>query len=187
MSDETIKDEEQLEAVEAATTDSVEETDEEVAEEAEPTLEEQLAAAEAKAKENLDGWQRARAEFANARKRFDKQRLDSRMNALVEMAGKLLPVIDDFDLAFQNVPEEIAKSDWYGGLELIPRKLNTILEGIGIERIEAIGQPFDPNMHNAIMQEESADHDSDTVIKEFQAGYKIGERVVRPSVVVVAA
>lgn len=184
MSDETIKDEEQLEAVEAATTDSVEET-EEVA--AEPTLEEKLAAAEAKAKENLDGWQRARAEFANARKRFDKQRLDSRMNALVEMAGKLLPVIDDFDLAFQNVPDEIASNDWYGGLELIPRKLNTILEGIGIERIEAVGQEFNPNWHNAIMQEESADHPSDTVIKEFQAGYKIGERVVRPSVVVVAA
>lgn len=184
MSDETIKDEEQLEAVEAATTDSVEE---EIVAEAEPTLEEQLAAAEAKAKENLDGWQRARAEFANARKRFEKQRLDARMNALVEMAGKLLPVIDDFDLAFQNVPDEIAESDWYGGLELIPRKLNTILEGIGIERIEAMGQPFDPNLHNAIMQEESADHESDTVIKEFQAGYKIGERVVRPSVVVVAA
>jgi molecular chaperone GrpE len=61
------------------------------------------------------------------------------------------------------------------------------LEGIGIERVEAVGQPFDPNMHNAIMQEESAEHESDIVIKEFQAGYKIGERVVRPAVVVVAA
>ena len=183
MSEETIKEQEEMEAVEAAMTDSADES----TVQAEPTLEERLAEAEAKAQENLDGWQRARAEFANARKRFDKQRIDARMNALVEMAGKLLPVIDDFDLAFQNVPADIAESDWYGGLELIPRKLNTILEGIGIERIDAVGQPFDPNLHNAIMQEESAEHDSDTIIREFQAGYKIGERVVRPSVVVVAA
>lgn len=151
------------------------------------TIEEKLAAAEAKAAENLEGWQRARAEFDNARKRFQKSRVEARTNALVDIAEQLLPVLDDFDLAFGNVPEEIAESEWFGGLELIPRKLNAILEKIGIQRIGTVGEPFDPNVHNAIMREDSAEFSTDIVIREFQGGYKIGERVIRPAIVVVAS
>ena len=151
------------------------------------TIEEKLAAAEAKAKEHLEGWQRARAEFDNARKRFQKGRIEARTNAKVDIAEQLLPVLDDFDLAFGNVPEEVSETEWYGGLELIPRKLTGILEKIGIERIGTVGEPFDPNFHNAIMREDSAEYETDTVIREFQGGYKIGDRVIRPAIVVVAS
>lgn len=168
----------------AATTDNTNGT---AAATAEPTLEERLAAAEAKAAENLEGWQRARAEFANARKRFEKLQSDAWTNAAVEIASHLLPVLDDFDLAMANVPEEIAQSEWYGGLRLVPRKLEAILERINIERIPAVGAQFDPHLHNAIMREPSDDFETDTVLRQFQAGYRIGDRVIRPAVVVVAA
>ncbi|HFC11808.1 MAG TPA: nucleotide exchange factor GrpE [Anaerolineae bacterium] len=150
------------------------------------TLEEQLADALAQSAENLEGWQRARAEFTNARKRFDQQKIAARTNALVEIAEKLLPVIDDFDLAFANVPEEVRETDWFSGVELIPRKFTTILENLNIERIASVGEPFDPNIHNALMREASDKYQSDTVIKEYQAGFKIGDRIIRPALVVVA-
>lgn len=179
MSDETIID--VAEEAEEIVSEAV------VEEEAAPlTLEEQLAAALAKSAENLDGWQRARAEFTNARKRFDTQKIMARTNALIEIAEKLLPVIDDFDLAFANVPEEISETEWFSGVEMIPRKFTTLLENINIERIVSVGEPFDPNIHNALMREASDKHESDTIIKEYQAGFKIGDRVIRPALVVVA-
>ncbi len=190
MSEKSMEKEAELEqdAVADAAAEAVAEAEAEVIEEEvrELTLEEQLEAALQSSAENLEGWQRARAEFANARKRFDQQKIAARTNALVEIAEQLLPVIDDFDLAFANVPEDITSTEWFGGVELIPRKFATILEKINIERIEAVGQPFDPNLHNAIMREASDDYPADTIIKEFQAGFKIGDRVVRPSVVAVA-
>ena len=194
MADENLN-EEELDAVqdEAVVEESAEQASSDdsasVEEEApkELTIEEKLAAAEAKAAENLEGWQRARAEFDNARKRYQKGRVEARQNALVEIAEKLMPVLDDFDLAFGNVPEEVGETEWFGGLELIPRKMGGILEKIGIERIGTVGEPFDPNFHNAIMREDSAEFETDTVIREFQGGYKIGDRVIRPAIVVVAS
>ena len=188
MSDENIKEEQvEDEVVDAVEADSAEiptpETEEPPRE---LTLEEQLEQAQQQSAENLEGWQRARAEFANARKRFDQQKTAARTNALVEIAEQLLPVIDDFDLAFKEVPEEISSTDWYGGVGLIPKKFSTILEKINIERIESVGHPFDPTMHNAIMREASEEFESNTVIREFQGGFKIGERVIRPAVVVVS-
>lgn len=151
------------------------------------SLEEQLEAAEAKAAEYLDGWQRARAEFANAKKRLEKSRVDARRNATVEVIGKILPVLDDFERALENVPEEIAQDGWFEGIALIDRKLRDILKSENIERIETVGHPFDPNLHEAVLQEESADHESGTVIKELQSGYRLDDRVIRPAMVIVAA
>ena len=186
MADENLNESEEIEM--DAVADQVEESAETVDETPpEPTIEEKLAAAEAKAAENLEGWQRARAEFDNARKRFQKGRLEARTNAMVNIAEQLLPVLDDFDLAFGNVPDEVAESEWFGGLELIPRKMFGILEKIGIERVGSVGEAFDPNFHNAIMREDSAEYETDTVIREFQGGYKIGDRVIRPAIVVVAS
>lgn len=151
------------------------------------SLEEQLAAAEAQAAEYLEGWQRARAEFANARKRLEKSRAEARRNATVEVVRKLLPILDDFARALDNVPETIAEDSWFEGVALVYRKLQGILEEENIERIEAVGAPFDPNFHEAVLQEESDKYESGIVIKELQAGYRLGERVIRPAMVVVAA
>lgn len=155
--------------------------------EEEVSLEDKLAAAEAQAAEYLDGWQRARAEFANARKRLEKSRIEARRNATVEVIGRLLPVLDDFGRALENVPEAIAKDDWFEGIALVHRKLTGILEEENIERIEAVGAPFDPNFHEAVMQEESEEYESGVVIKELQSGYRLEERVIRPAMVIVAA
>lgn len=151
------------------------------------TPEEQIAKLEAQAAEYLEGWQRARAEFANARKRMDRDRAEARRNATIDVASRLLPVLDDFERALEAVPPEIAGNSWFDGIELVQRKLYGILESIDIVRIEAIGQPFDPNFHEAVLQEESADHESGTVMKELQTGYRLNDRVIRPSMVVVAA
>lgn len=151
------------------------------------SLEEQLEAAEAKAAEYLDGWQRARAEFANAKKRLEKSRVEARRNATVEVIGKILPILDDFERALENVPENIAADGWFEGIALIDRKLHDILKSENIERIETVGEPFDPNLHEAVLQEESDEYESGTVIKELQSGYRLDERVIRPAMVIVAA
>lgn len=148
---------------------------------------EQLAAAEMRAAENLEGWQRAVAELANARKRFERQRTELRTRITIEIVEELLPIVDDLTLAMANAPTTLAEDDWYKGFTLIPRKLQAMLDRLRVERIEAIGRPFDPHLHNAIMQEPHAEYPSGTVVREFQPGYKLGDDVIRTSVVAVAA
>jgi molecular chaperone GrpE len=158
------------------------------------TVEEQLAVMEAKASEYeakaaeyLDGWQRARAEFANARKRLERQRAEAYSNAAVDYAKKLLPILDDFDRAIDNAPPEIRDSDWFDGITLVQRKLTGILDDLNVQRIEAIGQPFDPNFHEALALMEADGVESGVVIEELQIGYCIGDRVIRPALVNVSA
>lgn len=166
--------------------DSVPADDGETPVEAALSLEDQLAAAKALAEEYLDGWQRSRAEFANARKRMQRETTDSYRNATVDVIARLLPVIDDFDRALGSVPPAVASTSWFEGLQLVHRKMAGILENAEIETIPALGQPFDPTVHNAIMREASEEFESGTVVKELQTGYRLGERVIRPTLVVVA-
>ena len=150
------------------------------------SLEEQLAAAQAEAARNLDGWMRAQAEFANARKRLEKQRAEAYVNSTADLAARLLPVLDDFERALENVPPEIAGRSWLEGIVLVQRKLAGILESFNVTPIDAVGQPFDPNFHEALSQEAADDFESGHVTRELQKGYKIGNRVLRPSLVYVA-
>lgn len=154
---------------------------------AELSLEEKLAAAEAQAAEYLDGWQRARAEFANARKRLERQSAEAYSNAAVAHATSLLPILDDFDRALDSVPQSIAGDGWFEGILLVRRKLQKLLDDLRVEPIEAVGQPFDPNFHEALSLKEAGEAESGTVIEELQTGYRIGDRVIRPSLVNVAA
>lgn len=192
MSEEIVVEEEQesgdvAQAEASATTPPAQQS---VAEEEFPeeplSLEEQLAAAEAEAARNLDGWMRTQAEFANARKRLEKQRAETYVNATADLAARLLPVLDDFERALENVPQEIAGNSWLEGIVLVQRKLMGILENFNVMPIDAVGQPFDPNFHEALSQEASDDFESGHVTRELQKGYKIGDRVLRPSLVYVA-
>lgn len=165
-----------------------EETGEEVEVETQISeLEENLAQAESQAAEYLDGWQRARAEYANARKRLERERAEAYGRAAVDYAQKMLPILDDFNRALSNVPDEIEQNDWFEGITLVTRKMNSILEDLNVEKIEAIGQPFDPNFHEALALTEAEGIESGTVVEEVQGGYKLGERVIRPALVNVAA
>lgn len=163
--------------------DSVDETD--LAAQIE-SLKSELEAFEAKAEEYLDGWQRARAEFANYKKRINRERERIRQDAIGEVTKRYLPVLDDLERALKNRPEEGEGAEWAGGIELVYRKMLAILESDGIVPMEAEGATFDPNYHEAIAQTESDGHESDEIIEVIQRGYMIDDRVLRPAMVRVA-
>jgi molecular chaperone GrpE len=147
-------------------------------------LRQQLEQAQAKASENLDGWQRALAEFQNYRKRIERDRAVDQATMKGDLIKKVLPVLDDLERALDNRPLE---DSWSGGIELIQRKLKAILEAEGVTRIEAEGAPFDPNFHEAIAKEPVDGAESGTVVAVTQQGYMLGDRVIRPAQVRVAA
>lgn len=146
-----------------------------------------LEASEAKAAEYLDGWQRAQAEFTNFRKRQERERELQRFETVGRVVKRYLPIVDDMQRALKNRPLEGDGAAWAEGVELVYRKLLSILEAEGVSPIEAEGQVFDPNLHEAVMQSESDEHESGVVIEVLQTGYKMGERVLRPAMVRVAA
>jgi molecular chaperone GrpE len=164
----------------------VEEIAEAVQENELEALQAELEKAQAQAAEYLDGWQRARAEFANYKKRVEAERELLRQTSNEALLLKLLPVVDDFERAFQTLPEDLADVPWVDGIKLILRKLQAILDSENVTPIEAMGQPFDPLLHQAVMQEETTEHPDGHVIEEMQRGYRLGERVLRPSMVKVA-
>ncbi len=140
----------------------------------------------AEAAEYLDGWQRARAEFANYKKRTDRENEEARERITGEIITRYLGVVDDFERALSRAPEDQVCQEWITGIELIYQKLWAILEAEGVESIEAEGERFDPNLHEAISYEESEEHEEGTVIEVTQRGYRLGERILRPAMVRVA-
>ncbi len=158
--------------------------------EAEQTSEaaiEQLRAQAAQALEYLDGWQRARAELANARRRFEKERSEASQYASAELIRKLLPVCDDFERALAAIPQELRNEGWIEGILLIHRKLQTVLESAGVQPIAVQpGDAFDPAVHEAVTHEETEGYSSGAVIAETQKGYRLGQNVLRPALVRVA-
>ena len=146
-------------------------------------LQRQLEEAQAKAAENLDGWQRAQAEFVNYKNRVQRDREMDYASMKGDIIKKMLPVLDDMERALANRPEG---DSWANGMELIARKFQNILDAEGIKRIEAAGQLFDPNFHEAISSEPSEEVESGHVIEVMQNGYMSGERVIRPAMVRVA-
>lgn len=149
-------------------------------------LQQKLSEAEARAAEYLDGWQRTQAEFINFRKRLERDRQAEYLAMKAEMIKKFLPVLDDLERALQNPPQENELQAWVQGVELILRKMQAILTAEGVERIEAEGQMFDPNLHEAVSHEPVDGQESGKVIGVVQHGYRIGERIIRPALVRVA-
>lgn len=150
------------------------------------TLRQELEKAKAQAAEYLEGWQRARAEFANYKKRNEQERQELSKLANATLITRLLPIFDDFERAFQTLPRSLLNLTWIDGIALIYRKLQAILEAEGLTLIETEGKSFDPLLHEAVTYEESDDHDEGQIIGEVQKGYKLGDRVLRPALVRVA-
>jgi molecular chaperone GrpE len=140
----------------------------------------------AKADEYLDGWQRARAEFANYKKRVEREQEEARGRAAAALLAKLLPIEDDLRRAVRERPEPDGLPTWADGIELIERKLSAALEAEGVEVIPAEGAVFDPALHEAVTYEPSDDHQEGQIIEVIQQGYRLGERVLRPARVRVA-
>jgi molecular chaperone GrpE len=149
-------------------------------------LRRELEEQKAKAAEYLDGWQRARAEFANYKKRIEKEQEEMIKSANGAFISRLLPVMDDFERAFQTLPLDLISLTWLEGIALIQRKLQILLEQEDVAVIETEGQIFDPTLHQAVTHEESEEHEEGQIIGEVQKGYKMGDKVLRPSLVRVA-
>ena len=146
----------------------------------------ELVAARAKADEYLDGWQRARAEFTNYKKRIERDASQTYQQAAGSVLRQFLGIADDLERALKNRPKEGEGAVWSNGIELVYRKLQNMLENEGVIPIQAEGAIFDPNFHEAIVSEQSDIHESGQVIEVVQQGYMLGEKVLRPAMVRVA-
>lgn len=149
-------------------------------------LKARLEKIEKEAHANLDGWQRERAEFSNYKKRIDREQSQIKNNITGDIIKKYLVIMDDLELALKNRPVDEIGAAWANGIELILRKLYSIIECEGIERIYADRVPFDPNIHEAVSHEECPGFDSGEVIEVLRQGYKLGDRILRPAMVRVA-
>ncbi|MCR5756005.1 MAG: nucleotide exchange factor GrpE [Acetatifactor sp.] len=130
---------------------------------------------------------RQMAEFENFRKRTDKEKQAMFETGAKSVIEKMLPVIDNFERGLATVPEDKKEDPFVDGMNRIYKQLLTELDAIGVKPIEALGQEFDPNFHNAVMQVESEEYESGIVAQELQKGYTYRDTVVRHSMVAVVS
>lgn len=130
-----------------------------------------------------DKVKRQMAEFDNFRKRTEKEKSGMFELGAKSVIEKILPVIDNFERGLNSVPENEKDGPFAEGMNMIYRQLMTELDGLGVKAIEAVGNEFDPNLHNAVMQVESEEYESGIVAQELQKGYMYRESVVRHSMV----
>jgi len=146
----------------------------------ETNLTDELEKERARSAEYLDQAQRTRAELINYRRRTEQEMQVARRFAAEHLIARILPVIDDFHRAIDAVPDADKDNPWVQGVRLIERKIWSVLESEGVQPIDTLGKPFDPSIHEAV----SVDSDGgDMVVEEFQRGYKLHDRVVRPAMV----
>jgi molecular chaperone GrpE len=144
-------------------------------------------AARGQAEEYLGLLQRERAEFANYRRRTAEERERELGLAGEDLIRKVLAIADDFDLAIEHVPPEIASNPWVSGVVAIDRKLRSLLESEGVTRIDASeGRRFDPREHEAIAQVPAPGRRDGEIVEEIRRGYRLRDRVIRPALVAVA-
>ena len=139
-----------------------------------------------KIEELTDRVTRQMAEFDNFRKRSEKEKSQMYEIGAKDIIEKILPVVDNFERGLDAVKEEDKEDPFVQGMEKVYKHLLTTLEGIEVKPIEAVGQPFDPNFHNAVMHVEDESAKANMVIQVLQKGYKIGSRVLRYAMVKVA-
>lgn len=150
------------------------------------TLEAELAKAKAKAEEHYEQMLRLQADFDNYRKRTQKEKTEIINFASERIVGDLLPILDNFERAASAAktnPDIVAFSQ---GVDMIFRQLQTALSKEGLKAMEAVGQPFDPNLHEAVLRVDSDEHPENTVVEELQKGYFLKEKVLRPCMVKVS-
>ena len=134
-----------------------------------------------------DKLKRQMAEFDNFRKRTEKEKTQRKDMGAKSIIEKILPVIDNFERGLAAVPEEQREDAFVVGMDKVYRQMLTELDASGVKPIEAVGQEFDPNFHNAVMQVESEEYDSGVVAQELQKGYMYKDSVVRHSMVAVVS
>jgi molecular chaperone GrpE len=145
-------------------------------------LRERLRKAEEQSQNYLTNWQRTQADLENFRKRAAQERREAMDLANSTLLAKLMSALDDLERAFSRPPAEMRRAAWADGARLSFQKLKSALESEGVQQIDAVGQPFDPRFHQAIMRRPGQEG---MVLEEAQKGYIMNGRVLRPSMVVV--
>ncbi len=151
----------------------------------------ELKRVEAENAELRNNLARRQADFDNYRKRVERERSETYNRVVADIAGKLLPVSDNLKRALETEASvESTESDEFrhflSGVDLISKQLNGVLDAYGIKPIEAVGQQFDPHLHEAVVMEATDEYEPDTVIQEIRSGYKIGDKLIRPAMVKVS-
>jgi molecular chaperone GrpE len=151
----------------------------------------ELKRVEAENAELKDQLTRRQADFENFRKRVDRERSETYNRVVADIATKLLPVVDNLKRALEaEASVESSESDEFrhflSGVDLINKQLNGVLEALGVKPIAAVGEPFDPHVHEAVVTEATDDYEPDTVMQEIVAGYRLGDKLIRPALVKVA-
>lgn len=137
-------------------------------------LEQQLA-------ELTDALQRERADATNVRRRAEEERMSMTSFHRAGVVRELLPVIDNFERALKHVPDDLKDNDYIKGVNGIAKQFEEVLTKLGVERIKTVGEAFDPNLHNAVSHEEGSG--PELVSEELQAGYRMGDEVIRHAMV----
>lgn len=150
------------------------------------TLEAELVKVKAKAEDHYGQLQRLQADFDNYRKRTQKERTELIKYASERLVGELLPVLDNFDRAVSAAKVNPDFTSFSQGVEMILRQMQTALSKEGLKAMDAVGQPFDPNLHEAVLRVASEEHPENTVVEELQKGYYLKEKVLRPCMVKVS-
>lgn len=150
------------------------------------TLGAELVKAKAKAEDYYSQLQRLQADFDNYRKRTQKEKTELIKYASEHLVEDLLPVLDNFDRAVSAGKVNPDFASFSQGVEMIFRQLQTALSKEGLKAMEAVGQPFDPNLHEAVLRVASEEHPENTVVEELQKGYYLKEKVLRPCMVKVS-
>jgi len=145
-------------------------------------LQQALAEEKEKSEKYLANWQRTQADFVNYKRRTEQGKMEIVEFANSTLILKLLTVLDDFERAFDSLPAQLEKFSWIEGITLVYNKLKATLESQGLTEIKAKGEPFDTHLHEAVMRQEG---EEEIVIEEIQKGYKLKNKVIRPSVVIV--
>jgi len=134
----------------------------------------------------LDLAQRSQAEFANYRRRVEAERAADAGRVRTRTVAELLPLIDDLDRAVGHLPPELADHPWAKGVAMLAGRLHRTLERYGFEQVGRVGEPFDPELHEAVVHEPRPGHEPGTVAEVYRHGYRAGDRLIRPAQVVVA-
>jgi molecular chaperone GrpE len=146
------------------------------------SLKQALSEERARAESYLAQWQRAQADYLNLKRRSEQEKGEMTKFANSMLILNLLPVLDDLERALNSVSTTLAGLTWVEGIRLIYRKLEAVLQAQGISEIKAVGESFDPNLHEAVFHREG---EEGIVLEEVQKGYKLHDRVIRPTMVVV--
>lgn len=180
MDEQTTPEAASAEAITPPATDAPGETTPIATDEQGSDLATQLAAEQARSAELLDSWQRGQAEFRNYKRRMEQERQREAQMAGLTVVVKVLPILDDFDLAIANLPKGAETEGWTNGVALIAHKMRTVLESEGVQPIAAQGQKFDPALHEVVMVEGEG---GDWVVAELRRGYTLHGNVIRPALV----